>query len=107
MKYLSLENYWFLSDLNIRLECTEDKVLAKETVVTCTPLGWASAQGLGTADIKIPECKPNVCPNLMDKVMNKGEWECRKQNTSKTCKNHRIGELCMLKCEDNFKVTLR
>ena len=72
-------------------------------MLACTPLGWGPKQPSESV-AHLPACKPNVCPNLLNKRINQGGWECRKQNTTKRCKNHRTGELCLLKCQENFKV---
>merc|ERR1719234_34732 len=83
-----------------RLECKGDKILQKESIRVCTPIGWApSPQTRGPP----PACVINPCPNLKDKQINHGEWVCTPHNSSKTCSNHRIGEICHMKCKDDTK----
>ena len=86
-----------------RLECSADQVVEQEMVLVCTPVGWGPHQA-NRGLMKLPGCKPNACPNLLDKKIKQGGWDCRKHNTTKSCKNHRTGEVCSLKCEKGFKV---
>jgi len=76
-----------------RMECNDDKVVEEEATAVCTPTGWKS-----NSPAPLPPCKDNPCPSLKDKVINHGEWSCTSHNSSKTCLNHRIGEICHLKC---------
>ena len=79
-------------------------MVATELLLVCTTLGWGPT--LPSGDLPpLPPCLPNVCPNLLDKRIKQGEWECVAQNQSRTCKNHRVGEVCSLKCQGSYKVS--
>jgi len=88
-----------------RVECENDLVVEKEKLLVCTMQGWGPKQsdgGLGD----IPACLPNACPSLMEKKIQHGEWECTDHNTTRSCKNYRVGEVCVLKCKGDYKASL-
>ena len=42
---------------------------------------------------------PNPCPDLKEKVISHGSWECQKSKEKKFCKNDRTGDICELECK--------
>ena len=86
-----------------RLECSDDQVVDHDLLLVCTTQGWGPKQPNGALP-PLPACQPNVCPNLLDKRIHRGKWECKKHDSTKSCKNHRTGEVCSLKCNEKFKV---
>ena len=42
----------------------------------------------------------------MDKKINQGEWECENHNKTRSCNNHRTGEVCSLRCKGEYKVSM-
>ena len=101
--YTQSKDKFLLVSTLLRLECNDDQVVEKKAVVTCSPLGWGPHQS-SQALTRLPACRPNPCPDLRSKKMKHGAWECRNQNTTKSCKNHRTGELCLLTCEKQYQV---
>ena len=79
------------------------QVVEHEMLLVCTTVGWGPKlpeEGFA----KLPECQPNVCPNLLEKKIKQGTWECIEHSNNNSCKNHRTGEICALKCQEHYKV---
>ena len=90
---------------HFRVECSDDHVVEQEKVLVCTMQGWGPKQANGSLG-EIPGCVPNSCPNLMEKKIRHGEWKCQNHNTSKSCNNYRVGEVCSLDCKGKYQASL-